>query len=233
MHLHSVHTTPVAAPSSSTLQRHPAAAPCSSVLQWQNAHTTLTAARHPAAPGGHFNNSTLKQHPARHPAAAPIPKARAPLCPQHPEAAPCSGTSTPAPKRTRHQHAPKSHTPLGQQHSEAAPCRAPCSCALAPYSGMQRHAAAACCSETNTPTLTAELEAAPDNGILHGTTMPAPKRTHHSNSSTLERHQKPAPKRTHHLTAAAEQLQSAHATLTAAPWAAPKKCKKPQFIEVF
>ena len=146
MHLHSVHTTAVAAPSSSTLQRHPAAAPCSSVLQWQNAHTTLTAARHPAAPGGHFNNSTLKQNPARHPAAAPMPKARAPLCPQHPEAAPCSGTSTPAPKRTRHQHAPKSHTPLDsstlKQHPVGHPAAAPWHPTAACSGMLQRHAAA-------------------------------------------------------------------------------------------
>jgi len=120
-----------------------------------------------------------------------------------------------------------------KQHPVGHPAAAPWHPTAACSGMLQRHAAAACCSETNTPTLTAELEAAPDNGILHGTTMPAPKRTHHSNSSTLERHQKPAPKRTHHLTAAAEQLQSAHATLTAAPWAAPKKCKKTQFIEVF
>ena len=183
------------------LQRH----------QHPSAHRILTAVP-VAAPKFLTCRQPFEVPCARHNAHTPLSHQHSK---QHP---PSTSTSRPAPKRARHfdvtlkQHpaaAPCSGTL--QRHPSAAPAQLPQS-RKSPWQQhsrtLQRHPAGAAPAwplQAHAQRWQHHPQAAPCNG----TNMPAPKRTHHSHTST--------PSSTLPPPAPAGQLQSAHATLTS-PW---------------
>ena len=185
--LHSAHCTLTAVPCSSTQVSkdadNPLTVPCTRTLQLQRHQQASSLWQQHCEEA--FCSGTKQRHPAT--AAPAVHSAHT-----TPTATPWSrtlqassiGTSTPAPKRT--------------QHSDS--------------STLQRHPAAptTCQLQSAHATLTASSKARAQLWQQRHTSRPAPKRTHHSNSSTLKQHPAAA--------APAGQLQSAHNTLTAAPW---------------
>ena len=180
----------------STLQRHPAMAP---TCQLQSAHTTLTAApwsstlqrHHQPAPERtrHSNSCTLQRAaaPFTSTLAARVGYSTYPPCStlkHHPLQQHQQASSTAPSSSTFHPHpltsmpAPKhglKHTPIWQQHLQTSPSGSTCSSTLS-----HQHR-----SKLYTPLW---QQATPCTSTLqrhsNGTTMPAPKRTHHSDSST-------------------------------------------------
>ena len=194
--LQSAHTSLKAAPSSNlqhskahtTLKQHPAAHQHARSKGFDS--STLKVQRHHAAPADPLQSAT-DQHPA---AAFQYARSKAQTrrsdrhaLQQHP--------SMPAPKRTQHcdsstlQRDPaaarsKAHTPLtaalhalSKAHTPQHPQAAPCSGTL------QLHP---CMPESSNQHLAANRKQHSDTSTLkqHRTSMPAPNRTHHSDSSS-------------------------------------------------
>ena len=186
----------------STLQRHPAMAP---TCQLQSAHTTLTAAPCSGTTSqlqsGHATLTAAPCSVQQHPSLAPLqhelgtvrtllaaPWSITPcsstsrLARQHPQAAPSTRIRSPAcPLQSMASSTHQSDSST-EHHPQAAP-------AAAPWHHQHR-------SKLYTPVW---QQAAPCTSTLqrhpNGTTMPAPKHTHHSDSSTHSVNSMPAPKR--------------------------------------
>ena len=230
----------------STLQQHPAPPPTcqhqSAHAHTQHTHTTWPAApcssmqQHPpAAPAcrlesaHHSDSSTLKQHPAAVRAGKRTRHSNSSTLKEHLAAALCIGTSMPAPKRThhpdsstlqRHQHARKARTPVTAAPSSSTLQR-------------RRHAR----SKAHTALWQPHPQEAPSAAPCSSYSMPVPKRTHHSDSSTqttLRQHpatapacpeRLSAPMRTHHSSSSSLKQHlaadhtgvKAHTTLTTTP----------------
>ena len=160
------YTTPPAAS-----EKNPTTAPCS-VQQHPSLASTLAArvgySTYPPC-------STLKHHPLQQHQQASLTAHSSSTFHPHPL------TSMPAPKQGLQ------HTPLWQQHLQSSPSGSTCSSTLSATSiapNCTHH------FDSKQPPATSTLQRHSSS-----TTMPAPKRTHHSDSSTHSVNSMPAPKR--------------------------------------